>query len=303
MTKLNEYFENKLSTQEQLEVQMWLAENGYNPDTEAQLEELFDKLHVDDEAAAKAAFQQVASRLGITAEARNTTACRSRIAAWSQRIAAILIVPLLCAVCLLYATRQPEVEWFEKQVPYGEITSLTLPDGTHLHLNSGSRITYPSAFTGKERRIFVDGEIFADVAKDPHKPFIIRSGDVGIRVLGTKFNFKSYTNTDCIELLLVDGAVQFDIDTDTRKQQLRMEPGDLVLYAIHFFNLRMHDIALDLERLFGTRIVILDEALAQTRYFAYFTNNETLDQILSAINSDRKMKISRRDGVVYLSLK
>lgn len=309
MTKLNEYFENKLSAQEQLEVQMWLAENGYNPDTEAQLEELFDKLHVDDEAAAKAAFQQVASRLGITAEARNSTACRSRIAAWSQRIAAILIVPLLCAVCLLYATRQPEVEWFEKQVPYGEIASLTLPDGTHLHLNSGSRITYPSAFTGKERRIFVDGEIFADVAKDPHKPFIIRSGDVGIRVLGTKFNFKSYTNTD------------------TRKQQLRMEPGDLVLYdrvsndinlstfqpehfksfadnrAIHFFNLRMHDIALDLERLFGTRIVILDEALAQTRYFAYFTNNETLDQILSAINSDRKMKISRRDGVVYLSLK
>ena len=65
----------------------------------------------------------------------------------------------------------------------------------------------------------------------------------------------------------------------------------------------MHDIALDLERLFGTRIVILDEALAQTRYFAYFTNNETLDQIISAINSDRKMKISRRDGAVYLSLK
>ena len=109
MTKLNEYFENKLSAQEQLEVQMWLAENGYNPDAEAQLEELFDKLHVDDEAAARAAFQQVASRLGITAEARNTTACRSRIAAWSRRIAAILIVPLLCAVCLLYATRQPEV--------------------------------------------------------------------------------------------------------------------------------------------------------------------------------------------------
>lgn len=63
----------------------------------------------------------------------------------------------------------------------------------------------------------------------------------------------------------------------------------------------MRDIASDLERLFGTHIVILDEALAQARYFAYFTNNENLDQILSAINSDRKMQILRRDGVIYLS--
>ena len=104
-----------------------------------------------------------------------------------------------------------------------------------------------------------------------------------------------------------------------------MKPGDMVQYdratgdidlttfrpghfksfadnrAIHFFNLRMRDIASDLERLFGTHIVILDEALAQARYFAYFTNNENLDQILSAINSDHKMQILRRDGVIYLS--
>ena len=88
----------------------------------------------------------------------------------------MLVVPLLCAVWLLYADRKPEAEWLEQQVPYGEMASLTLPDGTQLHLNSGSRITYPSAFTGKERRIFVEGEIFADVAKDPRKPFIIQSG-------------------------------------------------------------------------------------------------------------------------------
>ena len=250
---------------------------------------------------------------------------RARIVAWSQQIAAILVVPLLCAVWLLYADRKPEAEWLEQQVPYGEMASLTLPDGTQLHLNSGSRITYPSAFTGKERRIFVEGEIFADVAKDPRKPFIIQSGEVGIRVLGTRFNFKSYANTDCIEVLLVEGSVRFDIDAPTRKQQLTMKPGDMVQYdratgdidlttfqpghfksfaddrAIHFFNLRMRDIASDLERLFGTHIVILDEALAQARYFAYFTNNENLDQILSAINSDRKMQILRRDGVIYLS--
>ena len=49
MTKLNKYFDNELSAQEQLEVQMWLAEHGDNPDSETQLAELFDSLHVDDD--------------------------------------------------------------------------------------------------------------------------------------------------------------------------------------------------------------------------------------------------------------
>lgn len=52
MTKLNKYFDNELSAQEQLEVQMWLAEHGGNPDSETQLAELFDSLHVDDDTAA-----------------------------------------------------------------------------------------------------------------------------------------------------------------------------------------------------------------------------------------------------------
>lgn len=325
MTKLKEYFDGELSAQEQLEVQMWLAEHGGNPDSEAQLAELFDSLHVDDPAAARAAFGRVAHRLGIDSERTSAAGRRARIVAWSQRIAAVMVIPLLCAVALLYADSRRDVEWIEQQVPHGEMAEVTLPDGTHLHLNAGSRITYPTVFTGKERRIFVEGEIFADVAKNQRKPFIIQSGEVGIRVLGTKFNFKSYANTDCIEVLLVEGSVQFDIDARERRQQLVMKPGDMVQYdratgdidlttfrpedfksfadnrSIHFFNLRMRDIASDLERLFGTHIVILDEALAQARYFAYFTNNENLDQILSAINTDRKMRILHRDNVIYLS--
>lgn len=325
MNKLKEYFDGELSAQEQLEVQMWLAEHGDSPDSETQMAELFDSLHVDDRTAARAAFGRVAHRLGIASGEKTAARRRARLVTWSQRIAAAMVVPLLCAVGLLYADRQRDVEWIERQVPHGEVAEMTLPDGTHLHLNAGSRITYPSAFTGRQRRIFVEGEIFADVAKDPRKPFIIQSGEVGIRVLGTKFNFKSYADTDCIEVLLVEGSVRFDIDTRARTQQLVMKPGDMVQYdratgdldlssfhpehfksfadnrSIHFFNLRMRDIASDLERLFGTQIVILDEALAQARYFAYFTNNESLDQILSAINTDRKMRILRRDNVIYLS--
>ena len=51
--------------------------------------------------------------------------------------------------------------------------TLTLSDGTKLHVNSGTRVIYPSDFTEDKREIFVSGELFADVAKDPDKAFII----------------------------------------------------------------------------------------------------------------------------------
>jgi ferric-dicitrate binding protein FerR (iron transport regulator) len=71
--------------------------------------------------------------------------------------------------------------------------------------------------------------------------------------------------------------------------------------AIHFFNLRLSDIVSDLERIFGTKVVLLDESLADTRYFAWFTNNETLEQILKGINADGKMSFASRNGVIYIS--
>ena len=72
-------------------------------------------------------------------------------------------------------------------------------------------------------------------------------------------------------------------------------------HSFHFFNLTMADIARDLSRYFGTRIVVQDDKLAKTHFYAYFTNNETLEQILSAMNTDKKMKIKSSDGVIYLS--
>ena len=72
--------------------------------------------------------------------------------------------------------------------------------------------------------------------------------------------------------------------------------------AIRFNNLKMSDIAKDLERRFDVKIVIADEKIANTRYLAFFTNHESLEQILKAISdNNRNMKIDRKEGVFYLS--
>ena len=324
MDILRKYFYGQLMPHEELQVQEWLAKHGEEPQVRAQLDAIMKEVESEDMALSSAAFADVCRKLGLRMKKSRGLNLKN-IARWAMSIAACMILPFLGAVAYKYLVPEEEAQWLEMKVPHGQKSELILADGTCLHLNAGSRVTYPSEFIGKERRIFVDGEVFAEVAKDPEKPFIIASGDVDVKVLGTTFNFKSYDNTECVELLLLEGKVQMNIDAQNRTKQLMVHQGEMVQYdrkngeidlkdfnplrykgfhdngSIHFFNLRLSDITSDLERLFGSKIVLLDESLADTRYFAWFTNNEDLDQILQGINVDGKMKFTRRDGVIYIS--
>ena len=326
MDILKNYFYGRLEPQEEAQVQDWLAEHADDPQVVRALDAMMSELEKEEPEISAEAFASVSAKLGI--ERRKSTRKMIRKAAgWMTRVAVFIMLPLSGALAYSMLVPPQQTEWHEIKVPYGQTDELTLSDGTHLHLNAGSRITYPEEFTGAERRIFVEGEVFADVAKDPERPFIINSGDIDVNVLGTTFNLKAYDNTECVELLLLDGAVRMDIDTKDRTQQLVLHPGEMLQYdrksgeidlkefnpfsfkgfhengSMHFFNLRLSDIASDLERLFGTKIILLDESLAETRYFAWFTNSETLDQILKGINVDGKMRFRKRDGVIYISRK
>lgn len=324
MDFLKKYFNGELTADEEQQVQKWLAEHGDEPRVIACLDAILDEVQSENKAVSSEAFTKVSVKLGLD---RRTSVRKvfKKASRWFAGIAAGILLPLSGAIAFKYLAPAAETEWLELKVPSGQNSELTLSDGTHLHLNAGTRITYPSEFIGKERRIFVEGEIFADVAKDSERPFFIVSGDVDVKVLGTTFNLKAYDNTECVELLLLEGAVEMDIDAGNHTKEFVMEHGEMVQYdrksgeiemrnfnpgqykgfhenrSIHFFNLRLSDIVSDLERIFGTKIILLDESLADTRYFAWFTNNEDLDQILQGINIDGKMKFSRRNEVVYIS--
>ena len=273
------------------------------------------------DAGAGRAFAGIRDRLGLGRASKRNADIFRRI----ERAAAIMAIPLMLAAGILYMkSERPEVAWLEVNVPSGQIDTVSLADGSMLVLNSGSRVTYPQQFKGAERRVFVEGEVLADIAKDPEKPFIIQSGDVNVRVHGTRFDFKSYGNNNCVELLLMEGSVSLDLNCGEAPREVRMKPGDMVHYdrntgdinltsfnpqgfktfangSLHFINLKMSDIAKDLERIFDVRIAIMDKTLADTRILAFFSNNEDLDQILSSMNTDRKMKIRKKDGIIYLS--
>lgn len=323
MDILRKYFYGQLSAVEEFKVQEWLTEHGDDPQVVAALETLMSEQEREDRALSSPAFISVKNRLGI--RKRTVRKVMRKVSLWAACTAVFILLPVLGAIA--YSYMEPETQWMEMKVPHGQIAQILLPDGTVLHLNADSRVIYPSRFDGKERRVFVDGEIFAEVVKNPDIPFVVCAGDVDVQVFGTTFNLKAYDSSESVELFLLEGSVRMDVEREQRSRQIMLEPGDVVQYdrtsgevamrkcnpfqyrgfhedgAIHFFNLRLSDIASDLERYFDTKVVILDESLAESRYFALFTNNETLDQILDGINVDGKMKFIKKDGVIYIARK
>lgn len=96
----------------------------------------------------------------------------------------------------------------EISTQYGSRTKLLLPDGSSVWLNSGSRLSYDSAYGEVNREVSLTGEAFFDVAKNKQKPFIIHAGNINIKVLGTAFNVKSYPGDKTTEASLIQGRIE-----------------------------------------------------------------------------------------------
>lgn len=90
----------------------------------------------------------------------------------------------------------------------GSTAKLRLPDGTTALLNSGSSITYPSAFGASERNVQVAGELYFEVARNEKKPFVVSAGNTAVRVLGTAFNITANPEENGVYTTLVEGSVE-----------------------------------------------------------------------------------------------
>lgn len=89
------------------------------------------------------------------------------------------------------------------------IQNFELPDGTKVWVNSNSKLRYPQSFDADERVVYLDGEAFFDVAKNPNRPFRVEMEDAEVKVLGTSFNVRSHANEDFVEVQVETGKVMF----------------------------------------------------------------------------------------------
>jgi ferric-dicitrate binding protein FerR (iron transport regulator) len=156
----------------------------------------------------------------------------SKIFIYSGAVAAVALVVLVSAFWIkniqthniTSATSSSEqVEMCKVIVPQGTRKHLVLSDGTQVYANAGAEIVYAKHF-GKNRGISLKGEVYLDVAKNPHKPFVVKTPNFNIRVLGTAFNVSSYANDKKSSVALVRGHVEI---TTRNNQKVSLYPNQI----------------------------------------------------------------------------
>lgn len=111
----------------------------------------------------------------------------------------------------------------------GSKTSLVLPDGTKVWLNSGSQLRYDKHYGNKQREVSLTGEAYFDVVKNPDLPFVIHTNRMDIKVLGTAFNVKCYPGEKTTETSLIRGSIE--VTLKDRQEKIRLKPNEKLVVS------------------------------------------------------------------------
>ena len=153
------------------------------------------------------------------------------------------------------------------RIPKGGEFKLQLADGTQVYLNSATDLRYPVAFTGSERRVYLKGEAYFEVAKDAEHPFIVVTDDVQVRVYGTSFNVNTL-GADGVRTVLVEGKV--GIRGQDSDREFVLKPNELAFYDRNSRDMKIETVDPDLYTLWRKGIFVFER--------------ETLENIMNTLS-------------------
>ncbi len=225
---------------------------------------------------------------------------------WRSIAAAAVIIFAITFYSLLQNSflKNDTPAYFEVYVPAAKQSQITLPDGTKVWVNSDTKIKYSTRFNSKERNVYLSGEAYFEVAHQAGVPFKVFANGAEIKVLGTKFNVKSYQGEDKVETVLIDGKVELSRTDSEISGSVEMKPGDKAIFNLKtnkvaftrkdidadvawkdgkviFRNMELSEVCKTLSRRFSAEIVLSDDAgRLLTHPFTFTIENETLPLVL-----------------------
>ncbi len=225
-----------------------------------------------------------------------------------RKVAAILLLPLFIAGALTYvylgkSTIAPAEQVVNSVIhaPYGARVSFRLPDGTVGWLNSGSSLTCSLPFNN-HRKVSLDGEAWFDVAHNGKNPFEICTGNSMVKVLGTSFNVSAYRGEHYIEVVLLQGKVEFYHNNLPEKvilspsQKMVFKDGKVDLSMtdpskykawtdgkLVFRGDNMEDVARRIERWYNVKVILADQDLEKYSFRGTF-EDDSLEEVLRLLS-------------------
>lgn len=281
------------------EIQSWDSPKQHDPSMQRQVEQKLAEMQ---------------ERIAAYEEQQRPLADKGRVARWHKvfRYAAVFTGFLVVTSLAIWqfnnntSSYTVAAKYTEKINTQGIPVRYVLPDRSEVFLAAGSSLKYPENLAGKERVVLLKGEAFFDVTPNKEKPFIIRTGEVETRVLGTSFKVSAFDGYP-LEVAVATGKVGVSHTTGTERKELasliagrklswnsrngeatesqvaveelvQWKSGDL------FFNeLPMEEVATILERRFGAVFRFTDEAGRRVRVSGTFTPDESIENVVDML--------------------
>ncbi|QJB35179.1 FecR domain-containing protein [Chitinophaga oryzae] len=329
---MNKYLDHRCTAEEKLQTAAFIQQ----PEGQQLLDEvlterltadmlLMEQIRVDDQQAEewKTVLRQ---RMAVMQEEQEPAIMRPKRLSFLRRAAIwTLLVSALGAIGVHQYRKQHKTNAIalanlEKQNPKGQRAVITLADGSVIHLGADSKLEYPEAFNGPTREITLTGEAFFDISEDPAHPFIVHTGMVQTRVLGTSFKINAFRGTP-LTVAVATGKVQVEhggngVAVLTPGQQVTWDPvaqqtaiaempvADIAGWKnarLAFNNNTLQEVAAVLERWYNVSIRFKQPVTAQKRITVTLSANRPMEETLRVLSTGSRFtyKINNRQITIH----
>jgi ferric-dicitrate binding protein FerR (iron transport regulator) len=237
---------------------------------------------------------------------------------YTYRIAAVLVLGLLLGISWVYLNRMKDMV---RVLAEDQPVEVNLEDGTRVWLNRNSSFRYSRSFDLEERRVYLSGEAWFDVARDTSMPFVVDAGAALVEVLGTSFNVNAYKKNPMVEITVESGLVALSSKSD-QQEQIVMKAGSGGTYnkarkelkltnssdpnsiswmtrELVFNGSSLREVCELISKVYGVHMEVLNQELASCPITVTFSD-QSLESVLRVLELTLDLQISRDGDEIIL---
>ena len=310
--------EGNISPDEEKALNEWINSSNTNKQLYFQIKELwYHKQDQTNNSQAIAAYDKLINRIkfaeGIQAQSR-VQRISSQVNQFVKYAAIIFFFISFSFLSYYYIIHESSKnEFCTISVPKGNKSEIVLPDGSKIWLNNNSKLTYPKNFNQSVRQVELIGEGYFEIQRNVKVPFIVKTSDISIKVLGTKFNISAYPNDKFIETTLISGKVTVQ-SNENPEVISTLNPGESMTFdklnnraaiasvdtkfytywmkgEFVFKDERFETLAKRIERIYNVEITFDDPTLKEKTYTGDFKVDDNIYSILEIFKRSTSVPI------------